>query len=147
MLAADQGYRQANPIGLNLTSFSQEMFWDEPPEGLFEVDVGLQNLTNQHLMAFADLNSDKYTDVITLSQDASSFSIFLFNQRKSRFELSRTIQPTDCQQITNIVVGRSIATMRLFVTCKQSGTGYTGVRLFDRTPDFQFVQDKFFLRI
>ena len=29
-------------IGLNLTDFSQEMFWDEPPEGLFEVDVGLQ---------------------------------------------------------------------------------------------------------
>lgn len=42
------------------------MFWDEPPEGLFEVDVGLQNLTNQHLMVFADLNSDKYTDIITL---------------------------------------------------------------------------------
>ena len=26
---------------LNLTSFSKEMFWDEPPEGLFQVDIGL----------------------------------------------------------------------------------------------------------
>jgi hypothetical protein len=123
-------------LDLNLTSFSQEMFWDEPPEGLFEVDVGLQQLSNQHLMAFADVNSDKYTDVITLSEDASSFSIYLFNQRKSRFEPSRTVKPTDCQEITNIVVGRSITNMRLFVTCKQVSTGQTIVRLFDRTPEF-----------
>ena len=26
---------------LNLTAFTKEMFWDEPPEGLYEVDVGL----------------------------------------------------------------------------------------------------------
>lgn len=93
------------------------MFWDEPPEGLFEVDVGFKSLVNEHLMTFADVNSDKYTDVITLSNDAKSFSIHLFNQRKSRFELSRTVTPSECQKITNIFVGRSSVTMRLFVTC------------------------------
>lgn len=46
------------------------MFWEEPPEGLFEVDVGLQSLVDQHLIAFADINNDKYTDVITLSADS-----------------------------------------------------------------------------
>lgn len=99
------------------------MFWDEPPEGLFEVDVGFDKLVNEHLLAFADVNSDKYTDVLTLSEDGKSFSIHLFNQRKSKFELSRTVQPSDCQQITNVFVGRSSTTMRLFVTCKQATTG------------------------
>jgi len=55
---------------LNLTSFSQEMFWDEPPEGLFEVDVGFEKLKNQHLMVFADINADKYTDVVTIDAES-----------------------------------------------------------------------------
>lgn len=57
------------------------MFWDEPQEGLFEVEVGLQNLTNQHLMVFADMNSDKYTDIITIDSEGKSFSIYLFNKK------------------------------------------------------------------
>jgi len=55
------------------------MFWDEPPEGLFEVDVGFSTLVNEHLLAFADVNSDKYTDIITLGENGKSFSIHLFN--------------------------------------------------------------------
>ena len=93
------------------------MFWEEPPEGLFEVDVGLQNLLDQHLIAFADINNDKYTDVITLSADSKSFSVYLFNQRRSRFEFSRVVSPSDCDEITNIAVGRSSTSLRLFVTC------------------------------
>ena len=45
------------------------MFWDEPPEGLFEVDVGFEKFNNEHLMVFADLNADKYTDVVTMDAD------------------------------------------------------------------------------
>jgi hypothetical protein len=56
----------ARASDLNLTSFSKQMFWQEPPQGLFTVDVGLGNVTNQHLFAFVDLNADKYTDVITV---------------------------------------------------------------------------------
>jgi hypothetical protein len=46
------------------------MFWDEPPEGLFEVDVGFEKLKNQHLMVFADINADKYTDVVTIDAES-----------------------------------------------------------------------------
>ena len=76
-----------NPVDFkfNLTAFSSQMFWDEPQEGLFEVDVGLQNLTNQHLMVFADMNSDKYTDIITIDSDGKSFSIYLFNKKQAQF--------------------------------------------------------------
>lgn len=68
---------------LNLTAFSKEMFWDEPQQGLYEVDVGLEG-NNGHLMAFADLNSDKYTDIITASGD--TFIINLFNTKTSTFD-------------------------------------------------------------
>ena len=66
---------------MNLTEFSRQLFWEEPPEGLFEVEVGLNkpDLGSGDLMAFADLNSDKYTDIITVSDDKKSFSIHIFN--------------------------------------------------------------------
>lgn len=40
--------------------------------GLYEVDVGLRQPllleeSGTNLMAFADLNSDKYTDIVTVS--------------------------------------------------------------------------------
>jgi hypothetical protein len=70
---------------LNLTSFSKEMFWDEPPEGLFNVDVGLSNRTNEHLMAFADLNADKYTDVVTVGSSGKTFEVYMFDTKTSKF--------------------------------------------------------------
>ena len=73
------------------------MFWDEPPEGLFEVDVGFQNLNNEHLMVFADLNADKYTDVITLDAVSSqAFSIYLFSKHNLTFEFWRKVEPENC---------------------------------------------------
>lgn len=91
---------------LNLTSFRQEMFWDEPPEGLFEVDVGLETLSNQHLMVFADLNSDKYTDMVTLDAD-QTLSFHLFSPKNFTFNLWTTLNPHNCLQVTNVAVGRS----------------------------------------
>jgi hypothetical protein len=43
------------------------MVWDQPPEGLFQVDIGLSNLTDFNLNVFADFNADKYTDVAMLN--------------------------------------------------------------------------------
>lgn len=65
------------------------MFWEEPKEGLYEIDVGL-NATDAsgsgHIMAFADLNSDKYTDIITVNEAGdnglASFNIHLFDTGK-----------------------------------------------------------------
>ena len=89
----------ATRAALNMTAFSQEMFWDEPKEGLYEVDVNLFNATNPsvngHLMTFADLNNDKYTDIITVDESGSTFTLHLFNNKKSNFDLKKTITP-DC---------------------------------------------------
>ena len=132
---------------LNLTSFSKEMFWDEPPEGLFNVDVGLQNLTNEHLMAFADLNADKYTDVVTVGSTGKTFEVYMFDTKTSKFMHTKTVTPSDCQKIENIAVGRTQDLLRIFVTCKQEKTGNTIIRFFDRTFDVFFDQVDFVLKI
>lgn len=69
-------------------------------------------------MVFADLNADKYTDVITIDAESQrAFSIFLFNKQNLTFDFWRQIQPSSCSKVTNIVVGRSFTSLRLFVTC------------------------------
>jgi len=92
-----------------LTEFTNQLFWEEPPEGLFEVEVGLNNSTygSGDLMAFGDLNSDKYTDIITVSDDKKSFSIHIFNYNKNMFGAAENYTPTGCKKITNVVIGRS----------------------------------------
>jgi hypothetical protein len=68
------------------------MFWDEPPEGLFEVDVGFEKLKNQHLVVFADINADKYTDVVTIDAESlQTLSIYLFNKHNLTFDFWRQI--------------------------------------------------------
>ena len=139
-LAEDSSSQQA----LNLTAFSREMFWDEPPSGLYEVDVQLFNATNSevngHIMAFADLNGDKYTDIITVDEQGSSMTLHMFDMKKSAFDLKRTITPTDCGKISNVAVGRSARHLRLFITCNRDGT--TFMRLFDNTFDVLFDEVK-----
>ena len=77
---------------LNLTNFDKHMFWEEPREGLYEIDVGLNSTDayeSGHIMAFSDLNSDKYTDIITVNEPGksglASFSIHLFDITKQAF--------------------------------------------------------------
>jgi len=86
---------------------------------LFEVEVGLNKpeYGSGDLMAFADLNSDKYTDIITVSDDKTSFSIHIFNKDINMFKAEETYSPAGCLKITNVVVGRSQELLRLFVTC------------------------------
>ncbi len=115
---------------LNLTSFRQEMFWDEPPEGLFEVDVGLEALSNQHLMVFADLNSDRYTDIVTLEAE-QTLSFYLFNTKSFTFDLWTTLTPSNCLKITNVVVGRSRTSQRLFITCSEQASQHTILQCYD----------------
>lgn len=54
------------------------------------MDVGLrQPLLHEeagtNLMAFADLNSDKYTDIVTVSDSKQSFTVHFFEPLKKMF--------------------------------------------------------------
>ena len=92
-----------------------------------------------NVMCFADFNNDKYTDIITIDDKKTSFTIHLFELLKHKFTTAKTYHLSDCKKITNIAVGRSISKLRIFLTCTQSGTGSTIMHLFDRQKDVDFV--------
>lgn len=117
---------------------------------MFEIDSGLNPLDDEdkkigHLMAYADLNSDMYTDIIALSEDSTALNLFYFNPNALRFYLGNEIKTSDCQKIINVVVGRSPSHLRIFVTCKQNG-GNTVVRFYDRT-DLGYDEAKTYITI
>ena len=87
-------------------------------------------------MAFADLNNDKYTDVVTIGDSKSSFTAHIYDSAKKMFAYQKTVKPNSvCQQITNIAVGRSIDRIRLFVTCANPASQQTVLKIFDKSPN------------
>lgn len=107
--------------------------------GLYEIDSGLNPIEEDdpaigHLMAYADLNSDLYTDIIALGEDSSMLNLFYFNPVHLRFYLGNELKTSDCKQIFNVAVGRSPSHLRIFVTC-ESNTGNTIVRFYDRKDE------------
>jgi hypothetical protein len=88
--------------------------------GLYEVDVGLKSedgTIGDYIMLFADLNNDRYTDVITLNDAKTIFTIHLFDPIKNLFSSKKSFKPIDCLKITNIAAGRQVEKLRLFLTC------------------------------
>lgn len=82
-------------------------------------------------MAFADINNDKYTDIITINGSKNQFTVHIFDTMRNMFIQQKTFRPSDCTKISNIAVGRSLDRVRLFVTCHQPG-GYTAIKFFDK---------------
>jgi len=66
-------------------------------------------------MTFADVDSDKFTDIITVN--GGEIELHLFDNYYKKFVHAHTIDVPGCSQIHNIVVGRSSSYLRLFVTC------------------------------
>ncbi|KAG0210115.1 hypothetical protein BGX28_009656 [Mortierella sp. GBA30] len=82
-----------------------------PQSALYNVDtnVGLADVKGT-VAAFADFNGDKFTDIISLSDDQTSFSIYLWDHAAWTFSLLPTATVTIAQTpqpfvITNIVPG------------------------------------------
>jgi len=75
------------------------------------------------------MNSDKYTDMVTVV-GAKNVQIHTYDSLTKMFVPWTTFAVDGCTAIRNIAVGRSTQTMRLFVTCS-SGSA-TIVKLVDR---------------
>lgn len=95
-------------------------------------------------MTFGDVNNDRYTDIITVNEAKTLFTVHVFDPAKKMFIYQKTFKPTDCLKITNIVLGRSSDKLRLFLTCSAispiSGNHTTLVKFFDKVGkyiDFQ----------
>lgn len=84
------------------------------------MDVGLrapEGDSGNHLMVFADLNNDRYTDIVTVNEAKTLFTVHLYEPTKKMFIYQKSFRPSDCSKITNIAAGRSIDRVRLFLTC------------------------------
>jgi hypothetical protein len=98
-----------------------------------------------HIMAYADLNSDTFTDIITLSEDPASLNMYYFSPEHLKFYLGNELKTSDCSKIINVAVGRSPSHLRVFVTCVTTG-GDTKVHFYDRT-DKGYDESKSSIRI
>ncbi|KAK3842740.1 MAG: hypothetical protein J3R72DRAFT_474554 [Linnemannia gamsii] len=81
-----------------------------PTSGLYNVDDNVHlGEVKGTVAAFGDFNGDKFTDIITLSDDQTSFSIYLWDHAEWVFSLLPTATVTIAQTppfiITNIVPG------------------------------------------
>ncbi|KAF9540003.1 hypothetical protein EC957_004705 [Mortierella hygrophila] len=81
-----------------------------PTSGLYNVDANIHlGDVKGTVAAFGDFNGDKYTDIITLSDDQTSFSIYLWDHAEWAFNIlpnaTVTIAQTPPFIITNIVPG------------------------------------------
>ncbi|CAG8492968.1 10051_t:CDS:10 [Paraglomus occultum] len=78
-----------------------------PSNALHKVDVGLNNIDGT-VAAFADFNSDKFTDVLVLSADQQNIYVYVWDHAKGQFIKSPSatiaIEPNDFT-ITNVLPG------------------------------------------
>ena len=60
-------------------------------------------------MVFADINADKYTDLVLLDADSNTIiQVYIFNPKLITFEFFVELQTQDtCKSIQNIAIGRS----------------------------------------
>ena len=124
---------------------------------MFEVNIGLANtkpetsrqeaekqieLAGQQIMQFADINADMFTDIIAIDKDKRKVIIHIFDPSSSNYTQKVTFTPIeDCNEITNIGVGRSAQTFRLFITCKDK-INKTIMKVFDRNLNGELQEEK-----
>ena len=82
-------------------------------------------------MLFADINADMFSDIITVDSTRKTLIVHIFDPLTSNYTQKVSFKPTDCQTITNVALGRSISTLRLFVTCVDINKK-TILKLYDR---------------
>lgn len=116
---------------MNMTAFDVDIFDNLPPEGLYNVDIGLSEVADfGHLQIFADMNSDKYTDLVTVMGNSNKIQINTYDKQSKLFSPWKMIFVDGCDSVRSIAVGRSSLALRIFVTCSHSGSTY--VKIVDR---------------
>jgi len=77
-----------------IASFEGLPFKVKPPSGMYE--LGGLNLDGEtsgmNIACYGDFNNDKYTDIVLLSDDQKSLTIYLYSHRSYGFSSFDTIQ-------------------------------------------------------
>lgn len=93
--------------GYTLSDFNRQFFWQKPPEGMFQVDIGLNeaikldgwnasmpesqkqvplpDLHGQYIVQFSDITSDMFTDIITVDKSGKIIIIHIFDSLSSNY--------------------------------------------------------------
>ena len=81
-----------------------------------------------------------FTDIITVDAERKIIIIHIFDQSSGNFTQKIALQPTTCSKIYAVQVGRTAKTLRLFVTCDDTATKRTVVRMFDRDMNNELAE-------
>lgn len=90
-----------------LSNFQTNWFWQRPGEGFYEVNVGLP-AKDVRMMAMADLDNDKLTDLVTINQSGQEVTVRFFTPYTNKY--SRTTSFTAASKgelVTSILVTKS----------------------------------------
>ena len=92
-----------------MTAFDTVLFENPPPEGLYNVDIGVSDINDfGHLQTFADMNSDKYTDMVAAVSGTNQVRIHTYDSLTKMFALWRSFAVDGCGVVRGITVGRSL---------------------------------------
>lgn len=121
---------------MNLTAFKADFMEMGPPEGLYQVDLGIGGERNSadfgHIMALADVNSDKFTDIVSLDPDGKTVHLNTYDSLRTTFTKWKSFAVPTCESIHSIAIGRAHQNiMRFFITCTGI-SGKTKIKLVDR---------------
>lgn len=82
-----------------------------------------------------------FTDIIALNKARNKIIFHLFDPIMSNYSQTTTLRPAECEKITNVAVGRSADTMRLFITCLDGGQK-TIIKMYDRNLNGELEEAK-----
>lgn len=105
---------------ITISDFNNKIFWEKDHQGMIPLDLGFNKFTDaMMIIAVADMNGDKYTDIITINQERSAFRLFLYNINTKTFENGDKEFPTECM-ISNLQdMKTSRDTSGVLVTCSK----------------------------
>ena len=81
-----------------------------------------------------------FTDIITVDKSGKHIVIHIFDSMSSNYSQKVSFQPSDCNAITNVVVGRSANTLRLFVMCFTTSNKNV-IKMYDRNMNDELLDN------
>lgn len=112
-------------------------------QGMVELDLFFSNVTDSMMIvAVADMNGDKFTDIITVNQERSAFRVFLYNNHLKEFVFGEREFPVNCI-IANIqTIKTSNKNAGLLVTWSKPESIIKTFKYDDDIHDFTELVDK-----
>ena len=99
-----------------LADFHPPLFWNRPQEGFYDVDLSVLDAEGAGLtlMAIGDVDSDGYSDLVTMTEQGDTFKVHFYDPNTRTFEAGRSqaVRAPGGEghepKIANIVISRNM---------------------------------------